>query len=320
MRITLSTQAALLVSTAGVASADDLVASGDDHTLFIERISKDKIETVYQEPMAEADTLGALAWAWSDSKTLWVLRKQGDTRLYVAKIVDLTAEPAREITLADVKLKREPVPIPSAGSQFEPPSDGKIAPDILVTKTGQVWLSRCLAYRKFGDCKMGYLRLDAPAPLATRFPANVIDNEPELPAVAAPAGYSVALKTVKARGLTFRGAECKGPHGDWVSDALYEVWPANNANFLDKKSLNEWAEVQVTKIDWVRAAPPVARYVVKKRSQTWAFYVEDCQYTHPAPILLGDGLWIGRVGVLRADGSVLGSLHGDGRIVVAPRP
>ena len=53
MWLTPSTLAALLVSTAGAARADDLVASGDDHALFIERISRDKIETVYQEPSTE---------------------------------------------------------------------------------------------------------------------------------------------------------------------------------------------------------------------------------------------------------------------------
>lgn len=319
MRITLSTLAALLVTTAGAAGAEDLVSSGDDHALFIERISRDKIETVYQEPMTDADTLGALAWAWSDAKTLWVLRKQGDTTLAVAKIVDLKAEPAREITLADFKLKREPVPIPYRAKPFEAPVDGTIHPDLLVTKSGQVWLSRCLAYIKFADCKMGYLRLDEPAPLAAKPPANVNDTAPELPAIPAPAGYTAALKTAKARGLTFRGAECKGLHGDWVSAALYEVTPPDNANYLDEKNLKEWASVQVTKIDWVRAAPPVMRYIVKKRSQTWAQYLEDCQEVVPAPILLDDGRWIDRSRVRRADGSELGSLHGRDRIVVAPK-
>jgi hypothetical protein len=322
MRITLSTLAALLVSVSAVdaAHADDVVASGDDHALFIERISQDQIQTVYQEPRADADTLGALAWVWSDAQTLWVLRTQGDAKLAVAKIVDRRVEPAREITLADFKLKREPVPIPYRARPFEAPVDGTVHPDLLVTKSGQVWLARCLAYIKFAECRMGYLRLDKPAPLATRPPANVNNTEPEFPAISAPAGYIAVLKTAKARGLTFRGATCKGPHGDWVSAALYEVTPPDNANYLDENNLKEWALVEVTKIDWVRAAPPVMRYFVKKRSQTWAQYLEDCQDVVPAPILIDDGRWIDRALVRRADGSELGSLHGQDRVVVAPKP
>lgn len=327
MRITPSILAALLVSTAGAARADEVVADGDDrgadraHTLSIERISGDQIETVYQEPLAGAGEPGALAWAWSGANTLWVLRTQGGARLSVAKIVDGNAEPAREITLADFKLQREPVPLPdpNAGG-FVAPIDGTIRPGLVVTRSGQVWLSRCLAYLKFADCKTGYLRVDQLAPFTTRAPAGVNHSEPQLPAVPAPAGYTAALKTAKARGLTFRGAECTGPHGNWVSVALYEVTPPDNAKFVDPKSLRELASVQVTKVDWVRATPPVMRYLVKKRSLTWTGYVYDCQEDHDAPLLLSDGRWIDDGLVRRADGSELGSLQGNDRVVVAPRP
>lgn len=82
----------------------------------------------------------------------------------------------------------------------------------------------------------------------------------------------------------------------------------------------EWASVQVSKVDWVRTAPPVMRYVVKKRGQTWVRYVEDCTDDRPAPVLLQDGRWIDREIVRRADGSEIGSLHGMQRITVAPGP
>jgi hypothetical protein len=320
MRITLATVAALL--TASAASADDLVASSDDHALYIERVSSDKIETLYQEPIAAPETLGAQAWVWADARTLWVLRKQGDTRFAVAKIVDGKAEPARDITLADFKLKRAPVPIPDVADPevLEPPSDGKLEPYVLATRDGQVWMAMCLAYKAFADCKMGYLRLDAPAPLATRRPTRVNDSEPELPAIPAPAGYTAALKTAKARGLTFRGAVCSGPHGDWVSNVLYEVMPPSNANFVNPNALKRMAQVQVFKLDWVRAAPPVLRYMLKRSSIVWAQYVEDCQESHSAPIPLESDRWIDGSVVRRPDGSELGSLVGGDRIAIAPRP
>lgn len=327
MQIRFSLALAVLAS-ATAARADDLVASSSHELLVIERISRDKIEIVYQEPAYDtrpadedgSDRAGALAWAWSDRKTLWVLRKHGG-QLSVARIVELKAEPPREITLADFKLQREPTPtlIPPA-NQFQPPTDPTITPGFVVTTTGQVWMYRCIGYTKRDGCKLGYLRLDKPAPLSTRRPASERDNEPELPSVPAPPGYTAALRTVKVRGLTFRGAECKGPSGEWVSEALYEVWPPENAKYVDPKSLAEWAEVRVLKADWVRTAPPVARFLIKKRARTWNEYVEDCSAVQPAPILLEDGLWIDLALVRRDDGSELGSLHGGDQIAVAPRP
>jgi hypothetical protein len=315
---------ASVTAAARTADAEDLVASSGDDSLVIERISRDRIETVYQEPSQDhtgnpADRSGALAWAWSDPRTLWVLRRT-DAQLSVAKIVELQAEPPRDITLADFELKREPTPVMiPADTDFQPPTDPTIPPGFLVTKTGQVWLYRCVAYPRREACKLGYLRLDKPSPFTTRRPADERNDEPELPSVAAPPGYTAALKTVKVRGLTFRGAECKGPHGEWVSNALYEVWPPENANYVDPKSLAEWAQVRAIKADWVRTAPPVARFVEKKHSQTFITYVEDCTEMRPAPILLDGGRWLDGAIVRRDDGGELGSLRGGSQIIVAPR-
>src|SRR5690242_19782174 len=106
MRISVSPWIALAVlASAPAAHADDLVASRTEDSLVIERISKDTIEIVYREPAA--DRSGALAWAWSDVRTLWVVRKH-DAALSVTRIRELKAEPPREITLADFQLAREP--------------------------------------------------------------------------------------------------------------------------------------------------------------------------------------------------------------------
>jgi hypothetical protein len=321
MRIGFPLALGVLAAAASV-RADDLVACASNDAVFVERISGDQVEAVYQEPALNrfTDQPGALSWGWSDARTLWVLRKQG-AALSVVKIVELQAEPPREIALADFKLTREPTPIAfPPGSGYEPPPDPAIDPGLVVTTTGQVWLFRCLVYLRAGDCRLGYLRLDRSAPLTTRYPANAVDSEPTLPSVPAPPGYSAALRTVKARGFTFRGAECKGPNGQWQSSVLDEVWPPVNANFHDRSSLAELAEVRVVKADWVRTAPPVARFVSSKRGLTWVRYVEDCTDERPAPVLLQDGRWIDRELVRRADGSEIGSLQGSQRIMVAPRP
>jgi hypothetical protein len=146
--------ATVLAATATTARADDLIASGSaaDHALVVERVSATKLERVYQEPLFDrfdsTPKLGALSWVWSDRKTLWVLRTDG-TRLFVAKVVDLVAEPAREATLADFKLRREPKPVFATAEDHynAPSSDGTITPSLLVTASGQVWLDRCLEYR-----------------------------------------------------------------------------------------------------------------------------------------------------------------------------
>lgn len=326
MQIFVSPWIALAVlASATAAHADDLVASRTEDSLVIERISKDTIEIVYREPAADrtgdpADRSGALAWAWSDVRTLWVVREH-DAALSVARIRELKAEPPREITLADFQLAREPAPVMiPADNGFQPPTDPTIPPGFVVTKAGQVWLYRCVAYPRRAACKLGYLRLDRPAPFTTRRPPDERADEPELPSVPAAPGYTAALKTVKVHGLTFRGAECKGPHGEWVSNALYEVWPPGNADHVDPKSLAEWAQLRVVKVDWVRTAPPVARFVAKKRSQTFVTYVEDCTEVHAAPILLDDGRWLDGAVVRRDDGSELGALPGSTQIAVAPRP
>lgn len=314
-----------VLASAPAARADDLVASGTKDSLVIERISRDKIEIVYHEPAANpagdpADRTGALAWAWSDPRTLWVLRK-ADAQLSVTRIVELQAEPPREITLADFQLAREPAPVMiPADHDFQPPTDPTTPPGFVVTRAGQVWLYRCVAYPPRAGCKLGYLRLDRPAPFTTRRPPGERSDEPALPSVPAPAGYTAGLKVVKARGLTFRGAECKGPHGEWLSDALYEVWPSENAHHLDPKSLAEWAQVRVVKVEWVRTAPPVVRVVETKRSQTFVAYVEDCTELRPAPVLLDGGRWLDGTIVRRDDGGELGSLQGSAQIAVAPRP
>lgn len=314
-----------VLASATTARAADLVASASADLLVIDQISSDKIEIVYQEPVYlrkqdASDRAGALAWAWSDSRTLWVLRRHDD-RLSVARIVELKAEPPREITLADFKLKREPTPVmipPIDG--FGPPTDPAIAPGFVVTTTGQVWVYRCIAYGKHAPCTLGFLRLDRPAPLTTKRPASERSSESELPSVPAPPGYTAALKTVKVRGMTFHGAECKGPNGEWVSNQLYEVWPPENASYLEPKALAEWAEVREVRADWVRAAPPIARFMTRKRGQTWVKYVKDCTTLQSAPILLEGGRWIDESRIRRDDGREIGELHGGGEIAVAPPP
>jgi hypothetical protein len=124
--------ATVLAATTTTTRADDLIASGSaaDHALVVERVSAAKLELVYQEPLFDrfdsTGKLGALSWAWSDRKTLWVLRKDG-TRLFVARVIDLMAEPAREATLADFKLRREPKPVFEAAARSAPCAVGTIA-------------------------------------------------------------------------------------------------------------------------------------------------------------------------------------------------
>jgi hypothetical protein len=199
MRIIVVVMAAGLLR-ASTAGADDLVASASQSELLIERVGAQGVETVYQEPLFASHS-GATQWAWSDPRTLWVLRREGDryatTRLTVAKIVDGKAEPEREITLADFKLANDPDPDGRAIDWGNSPG----IPRMIVTRRHGVWVQRIVKIVKYAgrarDFKLGYLRVDRAATLARALPAEsdiVFDDEPqhqpELPAVAAPPGYS----------------------------------------------------------------------------------------------------------------------------------
>jgi hypothetical protein len=238
---------------------------------------------------------------------------EGD-KVTAGKVVAGKAEAAREITLADWKLKREPIP----------KEEGDASPGVIVTRAGEVWLTKCLTRRTEAGCKVGYLRIDQAAALATRRPADVIYDwnsgvpeavAPERPAVAAPAGYTAEIKKTKIRKTTLVGVICKGPHG------TYE-WP-EVAKDPDPKLVSDdilavmMDKGQATRVDWVSATPPMIRYVVKSPHFTAATYVEDCGQERPAPRALHDGRWLDGEIVRRADGSELGKLRGGASAAVA---
>ena len=76
MRIGFPLALGVLAAAASV-RADDLVACASNDAVFVERISGDQVEAVYQEPALNrfTDQPGALSWGWSDARPLWVLRK-----------------------------------------------------------------------------------------------------------------------------------------------------------------------------------------------------------------------------------------------------
>jgi len=308
-----------IVLVCGVARADDLVASasrGRTPTLFIDRIAGDKLVPVYSEPLSAHGKPGAYAWAWGDAKTLWVLRRDGD-RIRVGKVTGDSAAPDREITLADWNLRSEPIPR----------DEGDPSPGLLVTKTGVVFATKCLTRRGDRGCKLGYLRIDVAAPVATRGQPEAVvtwppgSGTPKLPeaaapAVAAPTGYAASIKTVKIHGTTFVGVVCEGPHDSYS-------WPeilAAPSEPIDAGTLAAFAaKGRVTRVDWIAASPALMRYTVMSSWGTYMTYVEDCKAERPAPQRLADGRWLDGEIVRDADGSERVRLRGNDAVEVAPR-
>lgn len=333
MRFTL-----LLVATgllhASIAGADDLVASATKTDLVIERVGTREVEPVYQEPLF-ASRFGATEWAWSDPRTLWVLRREGNadatTKLAIAKIVDGKAKPERELTLADFKLAKDPDPDGRAIDWGNRPG----VPHLVVTQSHGVWVQRIIKIFKTADgtrdYKLGYLRVDRAAPLATARPVErdiVFDGEPqhqpELPAVAAPQGYSATTAIAKVHDLagrpyTFAGMQCIGPDSRFAFPDLVIGVAPDVTEQIPGRILVELAKEDVVKVEWVSASPPVLRYKIKVKAtgNVRSAYLDGCQRERPAPQVFPDGRWLDGGLIRGADGSELGKLRGGDRAVIA---
>ena len=276
-----------LLLFAGVAHADPMFAYDHDGTLVVASVG-DALTTAYEEPNA-----GALQYAWSDAHTLWVLRAQKGV-FSIEKIVDGKPDKPRVLVHAD----------------WKPPADGKPVshvPVMFVTKTGEVWLQRCVAtvqVDKYTRCPQKYLRVDAPAELGDRLPKDVREGD-DLPTFEEDKAYG-PQKIAGPKGYMFQvlknGFNCTGPK-----------------HSLPFKGGTRWVERAV----WVTSDPPVVRFFVGKFDDfsqelaegqddgTGDFFLEDCKtflvdVRIVAPGIVatteGDGAW-----KVRQGGKVLGT-------------
>lgn len=309
--------AVLLASTA--ARADELIASGSKTELWIEKLAGARVEAVYQEPLFTPGGFGAWEWGWTDPHTLWVLRRDGDKdvahKITVVKIVDGKPEPERELTLADFKLTADPDP---TGKAIDWDAGDPGLPHLIATRGHGVWVQRMTKLVKRGDgtrdFRLGYLRIDRAAPLATARPAS--DTVPELPAVKAPAGYSATLVTRKIQRFTLAGMVCKGPNASFAVPDFVTADPAT-ADDIPGAILADQAATVVQKIEWVSATPPVLRVRTKIRGALATTYVLACKDRQPAPQVLGDGRWVDQATIRTADGHEVAKLRGGDSPAVA---
>ena len=291
--------AILVLLATTTARADTLVAGAAKRTLFVDKITSAGIEPVYDEPRGFRDVPGAFSWAFSDQATLWIVRtNKTPGAVSVVKLVDGKPAPVRDVTLADWKLKREPIPKDEADP----------TPRVLVAKDGGVYLEKCLTANGERGCKLGYLRVDKDAPLATKRPA--VTAEPALPAIAAPAGYTAAVEKLKLKKTTFAGYSCKGPHGS-------TEWPGA-PGAIDDGALAELVDKgQVARVEWVVASPPILRIAITSSRGGDTRYLVDCKTDAAAPHPLGDGRWLDGNTLRKPDGSEAGTLRSHDDLAIA---
>jgi hypothetical protein len=131
--------ACLLASSS--ASADTLVASmGYDHTWFVHRVAGTKVQKL-------DGGKDAVAMAFSDAHTLWVLRSVKG-KLAIVRIADAKAQSERKLDLDGLQNAYAPVTWPGS---------------LIAAEDGSVWLLGCNPNDKAAgtpSCKRLYLRVD----------------------------------------------------------------------------------------------------------------------------------------------------------------
>lgn len=319
--------AVLVVTTVATAHADVLVATSNDQgALFLDQIASDKVTRVYSETGK-----GVVAYAFSDGKTLWVLRKDA-TGFSIGKVVDGKAEAPRPLA----KLK-----IVTPGDEV--PSGFDASPSLVTTRQGQVHVATCtgLDDKDHGDplmhCKILYRRVDDGSNAETaKRPGQVVfewgvTKPPRMPALRKPPpDVTTRLVTLKLHAETVVGFTCRakdGKHYEWPGAEL----TAKIAACAKDKTESDACSIvhdqmrftpNVTRVVWIASTPPLVRIEAEKTSPVGEKLHEEhviagCSDEIATVQPLRDGLWITDDKVRKATGEVIGQLSAK-RPVVAP--
>ncbi len=319
--------AVILVATVATARAEVLVATSNDKgALFVDQVAPDKVTKIYSEAGK-----GVVAYAFSDGKTLWVLRKD-KAGFSIGRVVDGKADAPQ--LLANLKTVTPGNEVPTG---FDAP------PSLVTTKQSQVYVATCtgLDNKDHGDhlmhCKLLYRRVDNGSNSETaKRPSNVVfewgvTKPPKLPAIKQPpADVTAKLVKLKLRSETVVGFTCQakdGKHYEWP-DA--DVTAKIAACAKEKTESDACANVRdamrftadVTKVEWLASSPPLVRIEANKTSPVGEKLHEEhvitgCSDEVATVQVLRDGLWLTDDKVRKPTGEVLGQLSG-GSPVVAP--
>jgi hypothetical protein len=319
--------AVMLATTVATARADVLVATSDDNgALFVDQVAPDKVTRLYRETGK-----GVVAYAFSDGKTLWVLRKD-KAGFSIGKVVDDKAEAPRP--LANLK---------TVTPGDEVPTGFDASPSLVTTKQGQVHVATCtgLDNKDHGDdlmhCKLLYRRVDdGSSSETTKRPPGVVfewgvTRPPKLPAIKKPpADVTARLVKLKLRTETVVGFTCQ------AKDGKHYEWPgadvaAKIAACAQEKTESDTCNIirdgmrftpDVTKVEWLASSPPLVRIEAHKTSPVGEKLHEEhviagCSDEVATVQALRDGLWLTDDKVRKPTGEVLGQLSA-GRPIVAP--
>ncbi len=261
----------LMMLAAATARADVTLATHDEGTVYIVTIAHDKVKRVFKGDLGSVD-----AYAFSDAHTLWVVGRDGT----VTRIAD--GKPTKVTTVAEHR-------------------------DMLVTKTGEVWVQGA----------KGYVRVDGEKPVTSATaPTDVIDERPAGPAElpAPPKGYAAHLRDHEGNWGRMQAVTCTAPGGKgrlWSSNlqtATRIAWIMDSPAVLEIDARDPMAYMLTHQpargsnadvgldVDLAldgSAAPPAASPppAQSPRPHHEGIYMEACGSLFEDLYLLGDGLW-----------------------------
>jgi hypothetical protein len=318
--------AVLLATMVATARADVLVATSNGQgALFVDRVAPDRVAQVYSETGK-----GVFAYAFSDGKTLWVLRK-GPAGVSIGKVADGKAEPPRP--LANLKI--------APGDELSNGFD--LTPSLLTTKQGRVYVATCIGLdpRDHGDrlmhCRLMYRRVDDGSNAETTSRPGGIAFEwgvtlpPRLPAIRTPpAGVTTRLVKLRLRTETVVGFLCDakdGKHYEWPGAELAAKIAACAKQSTETSECSIVRDEMrftpdVTKVEWLASAPPLVRIEGNKTSPIGEnihaeSVIAGCSDEIATVGALRDGLWLTDDKVRKPTGEVVGQLSAA-HPVVAP--
>jgi hypothetical protein len=322
MRITVL----LLLASVSAARAGVLVASTDDKgSLFVDQVAADKVTKIYDEAGQ-----GAVAYAFSDPRTLWVVRRD-KAGFSIGKVVDGKAAPSQ--ALDKLKLAKAGDDLPSGYEQL---------PRLVTTKHGEVYVATCTGLDNVdhGDrlmhCAIAYRRVDDGSNQdTTKRPKDIafefgVTAAPKLPAIKKPpAGFTTQIVKTKLDNETLVGFTCtatSGKHWEWPEAALTAQVKACGGKAETDACNIAYDRIRftpkVTKVEWISASPAIVRIEAKVTTPVdeklhEEHVVAECadELTEVRP--LRDGLVLTDGKVRKPTGEVVGSLRGQ-TAVVAP--
>ena len=306
-RTSLAAGLALLAQLAGprAAGADVTVASRAGDALFVHRAGAEKIDKLYEERGK-----GVVAYAFTDAKTLWVLRKAG-AGYAIGKVADGKAEASKPLALQ----------IATPGNEV--PTGIDVTPGLVATKSGQVLVTTCLgSVPKEGGlmaCELGYTRVDDGSnafgkvrPKDVVFVFGVTKTPRPVALKKPPKGYNVKITRTKLKnGETYTGYTCSGP------DGKLKTWPTEADQVLEAVMTPA-----VNKATWLSESPAIVHIEANgvspvKEKLYREFFVVDCSTELSSVRALREGLWLTDDTVRKPTGEVIGKLPGDA-FVLAP--